>query len=270
MQKHLHDTGHIMTEFQPQDLVTGHFDRAANVYGDWYDLPDFNGHSFRIRRQRCLDLLSELPAGAKVVDAGAGPATFVEDLLNRGFEVTATDIAPSMVEEGRKRYGNRALFEVASAEALPLKDNSQDAVTAMGLMEYLNNEPRVLNEFFRVLKPNGLLVVTYPNYYSPARAWDRVTHWLAKPIIGLLGKRHAVSGVKHREYAVETASIMIEAAGFDVADAVFYNFKLAFRPLDSLIPKPFVFLASKLERFCRTPCLRNLGTGFIILARKRS
>lgn len=257
------------TEFQPQALVTGHFDRASDVYGSWYDLPDFNGHSFRIRKQRCLELLAALPAGAKVVDVGSGPATFVEDLLAKNYEVTATDIAPGMVEAGKKRFAGRARFELASADSLPLQDNSQDALTAMGLMEYLNNEESFLQEFKRVLKPNGLLVVTYPYYWSPARVWERLTYQLAKPIVSLLGKKRDASGVKHREYHVRPTTDMLRAAGFDVCDVIFYNFKLAFRPLDSWFPKPFVRLASRLERYARTALIRSIGTGFIILARKR-
>lgn len=260
-----------MNDFQPQDRVTGHFDNASNVYYDWYAQQTPDGHSFRIRKQRCMELLRDLPSGAHVTDAGCGPATMIGELLARGFEVTGTDIAPGMIEECRKRFASNphATFSVAPAERLPFSDGSQDAVTAMGLLEYLNNEDAVLKEFHRVLKPGGIVLLTYPYYWSPTRVWDRLTHALAWPLLatGIIKRRDA-SGVKHREYLLNPTLSNIRAAGYEVTDVVFYNFKLGFRPLDTLVPKFIVRIAETLERFCRTPILRSIGTGFIVRAKK--
>lgn len=260
-----------MNEFQPQDRVTGHFDRAANVYFDWYSLQNLEGHSFRIRKTRCMELLSTIPSGGRVLDAGCGPATMIQELLDRGYEVLGTDIAPHMIEECQKRFaGNpRASFAVAPADVLPVAEGSQDAVTAMGLLEYLNDEPASLKEFHRVLKPGGIAILTYPHYWSPSRVWNRFTHLLAKPLLAVTRRGKPVSGVKHREYHLEPTLKMIRDAGFEVTDVVFYNFKLGFRPFDTLLPVFFMKIAEKLERFCRTPVLRRVGTGFIVLAVKR-
>jgi ubiquinone/menaquinone biosynthesis C-methylase UbiE len=205
-----------------------------------------------------------------VADIGCGPATMVKELLDRGFNVTGTDIAPHMIEECKVRFGNdpHATFLVSTADRIPLSDASQDAVTAMGLLEYINDEPAALREFHRILKPGGLAVLTYPHYWSPSRAWNRFTHLLALPILLLLGKRRNASGVKHREYHLASTLKMIRDTGFMADDVVFYNFKLGLRPLDSWFPKTFMHIAEALERFCRTPVLRRIGTGFIVLAKK--
>jgi ubiquinone/menaquinone biosynthesis C-methylase UbiE len=260
-----------MNEFQPQNRVTTHFDNAANVYFDWYKLQNLEGHSFRIRKTRCMEMLAKnIPAGGRVSDAGCGPATMVKELLDAGYEVMGTDIAPHMIEECQKRFANnpRASFAIAPANALPVADGSQDAVTAMGLLEYLNDEPATLKEFHRALKSGGVALLTYPHYWSPARIWNRFTHLLAKPILAITRRGKPAPGVKHREYHLVPTIEMVKAAGFEVSDVVFYNFKLGFRPLDTLLPVFFMKIAEALEPFCRTPILRRLGTGFIILAKK--
>jgi len=53
-----------------------------------------------------------------------------------------------------------------------------------------------------------------------------------------------------------------------VTDVVFYNFKLAFRPLDKWAPKFFVKLAEKLESRARSKVWRQIGTGFILKAER--
>ncbi len=256
--------------FQPQDQVAGHFDSKANEYFDWYHLQNLEGHSFRIRKTRCMDMLSTVPAGGHVADIGCGPATMIKELLDRGFIVTGTDIAPHMIEECKTRFANepRASFVVCSAEHIPLPNGSQNAVTAMGLLEYLNDEPATLKEFHRLLKPGGVAILTYPHYWSPSRIWNRFTNLLARPILFVLRKGKKGPGVKHREYELAPTLHMIRDTGFKIEDVVFYNFKLGLRPLDSWSPKTFMHIAEVLERFCRTPLVRRIGTGFIVLAKK--
>ncbi len=259
-----------MEEFQPQHRVTAHFDGVAAEYFDWYRQPTPEGHSFRIRRQRCLDLLGGLPAGSRVADVGCGPATMVRDLLDRGYDVIGLDIAPKMIEDARRRFASepRARFEVCPADTLPLPEGSMDAVLAMGLMEYLNDEESVLREIARVLRPGGLAILTYPHYFSPMRIWNRFTLLMATPFLRWIRRRGNSGQVKHREYRIAPTVGAVRRAGFDVKDVVLYNFKLAFRPLDALTPGAIVRVAGALERYCRTPVLRAIGTGFILLARR--
>lgn len=258
-----------MDTFQEQSRVTKHFDDAARVYTSWYDLRNPEGHSFRIRRTRCLEALHRLPHGALVVDAGCGPGTFVDALLDKGYHVLGTDIAPGMIEECRKRFSEKphASFNVSPADQIPLEAMKAEAVTAMGLLEYLNDETSVLREFRRVLKPGGLAILTYPHKWSPTRIWNRITHTIARPFLRIIrGKK--VSGVKHREYELASTIQHVQDAGLEIKDVIFYNMKLGFRPLDSLFPRTIVWISERLERFCRTPILRRIGTGFIVVAKK--
>lgn len=208
-----------------------------------------------------------------MADIGCGPGTFTEALLQAGFQMIATDIAPSMIEDAQKRFQHepKATFAVAPADQIPTPDGTLDGVTAMGLVEYLNDEEAVYQDIYRALKPGGIALITYPHYWSPTRIWDRITHALVKPLLRLIrGKPSVASGVKHREYQLHTTVASLEQQGFLVQDTVFYNFKLGFRPIEHLFPRSTVWLSERLERFCRTPILRRIGTGFILRVKKPS
>lgn len=57
--------------------------------------------------------------GNRLLDVGCGTGLSFVALLDRGFEVTACDISPGMLEVARKRAGDRAELLVADMRALP-------------------------------------------------------------------------------------------------------------------------------------------------------
>jgi SAM-dependent methyltransferase len=63
-----------------------------------------------------------------------------------------------------------------NAESLGFKDGCFDAVLCLEVLEHLYCPMRVLSEFWRVLRPDGELVITTPNAWS----WSNfLRHWLA-------------------------------------------------------------------------------------------
>ena len=49
---------------------------------------------------------------------------------------------------------------------LPFPDNSFDIVTMLAVLEHLSNPYEILNEIFRILKPNGIFTGTVPSTFS--------------------------------------------------------------------------------------------------------
>ncbi len=73
------------------------------------------------------------------------------------------DMSDAYVRHAKRRMARRSRmgFLVGKAEAIPLPDNSQDAVTSIFLFHELPPKVRriALREFVRVLKPGGRLVI---------------------------------------------------------------------------------------------------------------
>src|SRR5690606_21239725 len=79
-------------------------------------------------------------------------------------KIVGLDISPGMLEVGKKKIEDKNLGQkiemmIGDSENLPFDNNSFDAVTvAFGVRNFENLE-KGLSEIFRVLKPQGTLVV---------------------------------------------------------------------------------------------------------------
>lgn len=100
------------------------------------------------------DAAAALPAGAVMVDIGAGDAPYRELFDHCGY--IATDWSESVHE-----YAGAADV-VASAEALPLLTGSADAVLLTQVLEHVADPGAVIEQAARVLKPGGALFATVP------------------------------------------------------------------------------------------------------------
>jgi SAM-dependent methyltransferase len=110
----------------------------------------------------------------------------------------------------------------------PYSDASVDVVMACEIIEHLAMNPvRMLSEIHRVLRPNGLLVITTPNRFSLARLdgflegrCELVDRYM--PAFGY-GARH------NREYRPQELRELLEATGF-VIDQMFVRDLAAVSP----------------------------------------
>lgn len=95
-----------------------------------------------------------LPAGARIADIGAGGSPYRE--LFRHAEYIAVDRAETLHADEHE------LDVVGSADALPLPDESFDAVLCTQVLEHLAEPAAAIAEMHRVLRPGGHLYLTAP------------------------------------------------------------------------------------------------------------
>ncbi len=107
-----------------------------------------------------------LREGSRVLDAGCGTGRALPPLrtaVGPSGVVVGADLTPAMlqaaVRAGRDRAGRLLLADVA---ALPLRDESLDAVFAAGLIAHLPRPAENLRELARVVRPGGVLALFHP------------------------------------------------------------------------------------------------------------
>lgn len=127
------------------------------------------------------------PSGpAQVLDLGCGGGRTTVHLAERGYQVTAGDIVPEMVEEARKRISGVA-FKVLDATCLDLPSEFFDVVWfSFNGLDYIypfHNRLSALHEIKRVLKPGGIFV------YSSHNILGRCTR-INRPLISCLLHYH--------------------------------------------------------------------------------
>ncbi|MBI3892303.1 MAG: class I SAM-dependent methyltransferase [Candidatus Wallbacteria bacterium] len=96
-----------------------------------------------------------LPAGQRVLDAGAGEAAYRR--LFEHCDYTALDLA---IGESVWNYSN--LDVIARVDGLPLRPEIFDTVVSTQTLEHIEYPRETVAEFFRVLRPGGRLFLTVP------------------------------------------------------------------------------------------------------------
>ena len=129
----------------------------------------FNGTANAIRRQ-ALPQLHEAFAGRdqrklRLLDIGCGTGRFL-DFIKQAWPRLPTvglDMSEAYIRYAKRHLmrRSRTSFVVGKAEAVPLPDNSQDAVTSIFLLHELPPKVRriAFAECARILKPGGRLVL---------------------------------------------------------------------------------------------------------------
>ena len=104
------------------------------------------------------ELLSSSPHG-RVLDFPCGSGALTWRLHNDGHEVTGADISPEAFENPD--------LKVVQADLqlrFPFEDNSFDYACFVEGPEHVENVFHCLREFSRILKADGILILTIPNY----------------------------------------------------------------------------------------------------------
>jgi ubiquinone/menaquinone biosynthesis C-methylase UbiE len=128
-----------------------------------------NGAANAIRRQ-ALPQLSEVFAGCdqrklRLLDIGCGTGRFLDFVKQTWprLQTTGLDMSAPYLKHAQRhlKRWTRTSFVVGKAEAIPLPEDSQDAVTSIFLFHELPPKVRriVIRECARVLKPGGRLVI---------------------------------------------------------------------------------------------------------------
>ena len=114
-------------------------------------------------RSRRIDLAcSRVAAGDQVLDFGCGIGDFTVPLLEAGALVSAVDVSERAVERARKRAPAADFGVVVPGHDLPYGDEQFDWVVAMEVIEHVFDTHGLFQEFRRVLKPQGRLLLSCP------------------------------------------------------------------------------------------------------------
>src|SRR5438445_10012688 len=106
-------------------------------------------------------LIQNRATGAKYLDVGCGTGLWTTTLSELGT-VCGLDFSSDALTFCQKRGINQLVR--ASATSLPFADGSYDIITALGLIEHLDDDKGFVRELYRVCKPGGHLLLLTSAY----------------------------------------------------------------------------------------------------------
>jgi ubiquinone/menaquinone biosynthesis C-methylase UbiE len=137
-----------------------------NLYGRFYD-----GINIAIPYRGLLYELYvqlDLKPGQKVLDAGCGTGNFEKFISERDIppiEIEAIDFSEAMLARAKKKCKDLDFVNFVFADLnqeLSYSDNTFDRIICINVLYALKNPDMTLNEFCRVLKPDGKIIIANP------------------------------------------------------------------------------------------------------------
>ena len=114
-----------------------------------------------------------------VLDIASGEGYGSHIMSKKASFVYGVDIDNATVQDAKLKYKKDNLeFITGDTSQIPLGDNSIDVVVSFETIEHHDEHEEMMNEIKRVLKPNGILIVSTPDklYYSDQRNFNNQFH----------------------------------------------------------------------------------------------
>lgn len=144
-------------------------DKLNNTTGiQWYESNDLESEDLvKDKNNEAIDLITSIERfhikkGDKMLDVGCGNGLIgAEFKRSKNIYVSGMDLSPKSVEIAKK-YGINAVVADIDQE-WPYPASSFDILLGVEIVEHIFNTDNFFSESRRVLKKNGLLIITTPN-----------------------------------------------------------------------------------------------------------
>jgi len=173
----------------------------TSLYELFYSLEDRHWW-FQGRKELVLSFVDRYQpcSRPRILDVGCGTGGMLSAYAAHGPSL-GVDTAPEAAYFCRRR-GLEVML--GSGKSLPFGDGSFDIVSALDVIEHVDDDVAILGEMQRVCAPGGVLLVTVPAFQFLWSSHDDLNHHKRRYIRRDLGER-------------------IDAAGFDSLKLSYYN-----------------------------------------------
>lgn len=144
--------------------MAGKTKQALNDTGERM-IPEFHKgdliYAEHLTRYMCAE---GLVRGKVVLDIASGSGYGSQLLAKTAKKVYGVDVDADAIEYAKQQFPAKNLeYKVGDGESIPLDDNSVDVVITFETIEHIKDYRKFIDEMKRVLKPDGIAIVSTPN-----------------------------------------------------------------------------------------------------------
>ena len=165
---------------------------------------------FRARRHMVYSLVQQLKLSpdAAILEVGCSAGPLLLQLQQAGYtNLTGIDLSETAIALGQER--GLQTISIMDGATLSFPDAVFDLVIASDVLEHIKQDEKALQEWARVLKPDGKLIVFVPAFQHLWSGHDVINHHF-------------------RRYTRQQLKTIVAQAGLQVTRASYWNFSLYF------------------------------------------
>lgn len=184
---------------------------------------------FRGYHKQFLKSFPKNVKNTKVLDLGCGTGDFIADLQKRGCEVWGVDFNKNAINYAKECFGLENIFLMPCDEFFQLSNLPKfDIITCFEIIEHLDNPLEFIREAGRLLKPEGIIVLSTPSrerLLVNLPKWDfppnHLTRWNKKAISNLFKKiNFKIANFQYVEEFEVLYGLMVEKIRFGLVAKV--------------------------------------------------
>lgn len=157
---------------------------VAAYYDDWADNYDntLDKWNYKSPDQAALLLKEKTDVSSKILDAGCGTGLSGRALKKCGFKnIDGIDISQQSLDIAQKNNSYKKLLKIDMQEyPFPIKSGSYDALICVGVLTYLPESFEILKEFCRLVKQDGVIILTQRDDIFKERNFHEVLNKLSE------------------------------------------------------------------------------------------
>ncbi|PKO03915.1 MAG: hypothetical protein CVU43_00075 [Chloroflexi bacterium HGW-Chloroflexi-5] len=203
-----------------------------------------------------------LPTHQPILEAGCGSGRWVVWFTNQGWQATGLDWSSTLIDRARQAFP-KIRFDIGDMRDMPYLNDQFGSIISLGAIEHTPEGPmKSLFEYHRVLKPNGIAIITVP-YLSLVRKVVRFVTKLKlllkrnKLIRTLFGKpsgNKSFNEAKKETLANYAADYVMTDQGWE-----FFQYHFSKKQMNNFLTNSNFEIIEEIEGFAEEGILHNFG-----------